>query len=139
MGAVNLIGYCAIIGLFGLDVRPDEEMNRMKYTTLVTHHPGLPWRAVVPGLPDCSAEAPTRAEVLEKIQARIVETVAHTEVVHIEAPASPRNTNGDARDDSVGDAAASPWQWFGAFQEDTQWGELFEAIETQRVSRSSDQ
>ena len=103
----------------------------MKYTTLVTHQPGLPWRAVVPGLPDCSAEAPTRDEVLERIQARIVETVAHTEVVQIEAPATPENTNGDA--------ATSPWQWFGAFQEDTQWGALFEAIETQRVSLASDE
>lgn len=100
----------------------------MKYTTLVTHQPGLPWRAIVPGLPDCSAEAPTRAEVLKKIQARIVETVSHTEVVQMEVPASPRNANGDSN------TAASPWQWFGAFQDDAQWGEMFETIEAQRTT-----
>lgn len=100
----------------------------MEYTTLLTHQPDSLWRAVVPGLPDCTAEAPTRAEVLAKIQERIAATVSYIEVVQVEVPASPKNTNGFPNEQ----ATSIPWHWFGAFQSDAQWGELFEEIEQQR-------
>lgn len=106
----------------------------MEYTTLLTHQPDSLWRAVVPGLPDCVAEAPSRAEVLVKIQKRIAETVSYTEVLQIEVPASPKNTNGT----SNGKPVAMPWQWFGTFQEDAQWKELFEDIEQQRDAQPAD-
>lgn len=100
----------------------------MEYTTLLTHQPGSQWRAVVPGLPDCTAEAATRADVLVEIQKRIVETVSYTEVVQIEVPASPKDTEGiAARKPNL-----MPWQWFGAFRDDMQWQQLFENIEQQR-------
>ena len=100
----------------------------MHYTTLLTHQPENTWRAVVPGLPDCVAEAPTRAEVLEKIRERILETAARTEVLRVEVPARPRNANGDLPEA----AASAPWHWFGAFQGDEQWTEIFTEIEQQR-------
>ena len=66
----------------------------MEYTALLTHQPGSSWRAVVPALPDCVAEAPTRAEVLAKIQTRIEETISNTEMLQIEVPALSKDTNG---------------------------------------------
>ncbi len=100
----------------------------MKYTTLLTYQPDSLWRAVVPGLPDCTAEAATRAEVLVKIQERIAETVSYTEVVQVEVPVSLKTTNGVPAEH----AGSTPWHWFGAFQKDAQWGELFEEVEEQR-------
>ena len=78
----------------------------MEYTALLTHQPGSPWRAVVPALPDCVAEAPTRAEVLAKIQARIEETISHTEMLQIEVPTRSKNANGSATVDALAEIAA---------------------------------
>ena len=100
----------------------------MEYTTLLTHQTDSPWRAVVPGLPDCAAEAPTRAEILVKIQKCIAEMVSYTEVLQIEVPASPKSTNGT----STENPKPVSWQWFGTFQDDAQWKELFKDIEQQR-------
>ena len=108
----------------------------MEYTTLLTQQPNSLWRAVVPGLPDCVAEAPSRAEVLVKIQARIAETISYTEVLQIEVPASPKNTNGTASEGPT--HPSKPWQWFGTFQDDAQWKELFEDIEQQRDAQLMD-
>jgi len=104
----------------------------MEYTTLLTHQPGFPWRAVVPGLPDCVAEAATRTEVLVKIQERIVETVSYTEILQVDVPVSPKSANGHPI------KQATPWQWFGTFRDDAQWGELFEDIDQQRDAQLMD-
>ena len=47
----------------------------MEYTVIVTHQQELRWKAVVPALPDCDAEAPTRVEVLSQIHKRVLEIV----------------------------------------------------------------
>ncbi|HRJ40724.1 MAG TPA: hypothetical protein PL105_02535 [Caldilineaceae bacterium] len=78
----------------------------MEYTTLLTHQPGSPWRAVVPGLPDCVAEAPTRAEVLTRIRARIAEQASYTEVLQIEFSVSLQNANGDGAVDALAEIIA---------------------------------
>lgn len=108
----------------------------MEYTTLLTHQPDSPWRAVVPGLPGCTAEAPSRAEVLVEIQKRIAEMASYTEVLQIEVPASPKSTNGTASEKPI--HPSKHWQWFGTFQDDAQWKELFEDIEEQRDAQPAD-
>jgi predicted RNase H-like HicB family nuclease len=85
----------------------------MNYTTLLTQKNGTSWRAVVPGLPECVAEAPTREEVLAKIQECIIEVVSHSEVIILQA-------------------SQTPWAWFGAFADDPMWGQIFDEIERER-------
>lgn len=103
---------------------------------MLTHQPGQPWRAVVPVLPDCTAEASTRQEVLAKIQECIQEVVQHTEILQIEVQAMPKNGNLTVvAENGVEPASApltTPWHFFGIFQNDPQWGQIFEEIEQER-------
>ncbi len=99
----------------------------MEYTVILTRQPGAPWRAAVPILPDCSVEAPTRTEALEKIQERIVVITSHSKVLRLHVPAAPKVTG-----EQLARASQTPWQWFGAFQDDPTWSALFDEIERQR-------
>jgi predicted RNase H-like HicB family nuclease len=99
----------------------------MNYTTLLTQKNGTSWRAVVPGLPECVAEAPTREEVLAKIQECIIEVVSHSEVIQLQVPVTPKTTNGQ-----ILQASQTPWAWFGAFADDPMWGQIFDEIERER-------
>jgi len=99
----------------------------MEYTVILTRQPGAPWRAAVPVLPNCTVEAPTRTEALEKIQERIITVTSHSEVLRLHVPAAPQAT---AKQPSK--ASQTPWQWFGTFQDDPTWGPLFDEIERQR-------
>ena len=99
----------------------------MEYTVILTRQPGAPWRASVPVLPDCAIEAPTRAKALEEIQKRILLVTNYSEVLRLQVPAAPKMA-----DEQLLKASQTPWQWFGAFQDDPTWGSLFDEIERQR-------
>ena len=99
----------------------------MEYTVILTQQPGDPWRAAVPVLPDCTVEAPTRTEALEKIQERIIVITSHSEVLRLHVHAAPK-----VIDEQPSKASQTPWQWFGTFQDDPTWAPLFDEIERQR-------
>ncbi len=101
----------------------------MEYTVVITKEPGAPWRAVVPVLPECEAEAETRDEVLTQIKERLTTTLRHTEVVRIEVP-SASEANG-----SSGHTTSAEWPDFGIFRNDPTLGAMFDEIERQRDSR----
>ncbi|MEZ4729662.1 MAG: hypothetical protein R3E79_21235 [Caldilineaceae bacterium] len=108
----------------------------MQYTTVLTHQPGQPWRAVVPALPDCVAEAPTRAEVIEKITECVQDTIQYTEILQLQVQATPRNGNDDSKidhaDESSPELTTVPLDLMGIFQDDPQWGQIFDEIEQRR-------
>lgn len=99
----------------------------MEHTVILTRQPGVPWRAAVPVLPDCTVEAPTRAEALEKIREHIIVVTSHSEVLHLHMLAAPKATG-----EQPSKVSQTPWQWFGTFQDDPSWGPLFDEIERQR-------
>jgi predicted RNase H-like HicB family nuclease len=99
----------------------------MEYTVILTGQPGTPWRAAVPILPDCTVEAPTRSQALEKIRERIAVVTSHSEVLRLNVHAAPKTTG-----EELSATSQTPWQWFGAFQNDPTWGLLFDDIERQR-------
>jgi hypothetical protein len=99
----------------------------MEYTVILTQPAVARWRATVPALPDCSAEAPTRAEVLGKIRERIISVARQTEVLRLQVPVTPQSMPIDAE---------TPWRWFGAFHNDATWDTLFDHLEQQREDRT---
>ena len=108
----------------------------MQYTTVLTHQPGHPWRAVVPALPDCAAEASTRTEVLEKIKECIQDVIQYTEVLQLQVQATPKNGSVENvvnnSTEVTSEIATTPWHLLGIFQDDPQWGQIFDEIEQQR-------
>ena len=91
----------------------------MEYTVIVTHHQELRWKAVVPALPDCDAEAPTRVEVLSQIHKRVLEIVEQSEVVRVQVPKFTP---------SIAATQTTPWHLFGMFRDDSTWGQLFDDL-----------
>ncbi|MCE7980602.1 MAG: hypothetical protein DYG89_05370 [Caldilinea sp. CFX5] len=108
----------------------------MQYTTVLTHQPGQPWRAVVPALPDCVAEAPTRAEVIEKITECVQDTIQYTEILQLQVQVTPRNGNSEStinqEQEANPDVTSVPLDLMGIFQDDPQWGQIFDEIEQRR-------
>ena len=99
----------------------------MEYTVILTRPSFSPlWHAVAPGLPDCAVEAPTRAEAIQEIQQLIMAVVSYSEVLRLEVPTSK------TADGLLPGKDETPWQWFGAFENDPTWGPLFDEIEQQR-------
>lgn len=99
----------------------------MEYTVIITRQPGMRWRATVPALPDCVAEAPTRDEVLEHIREQIKQVMLYSEVVRLQVPVVPEITETPSAE-----TIQTPWHWFGFFQDDPTWADLFDEIERQR-------
>ncbi len=96
----------------------------MKYTVLLTKSNGS-FRATVAGLPDCNVTARTRSEALKTVREAISDLVHHSEVVEVDVPEKPKS--GNLKE-------TTPWEWAGAFKNDSTWGELFDEIEAQRNS-----
>jgi predicted RNase H-like HicB family nuclease len=98
----------------------------MEYTVIITRQPGMRWRATVPALPECVAEAATRDEVLVNIQEQIKTFISQSEVVRLQVPivTTPEAT--------AAEAVSTPWHWSGVFQDDPTWGDLFDELERQR-------
>ena len=98
----------------------------MEYTIFLTQQPNAPWRAVVHELPDCTVEAPTRAEALERIQQRITSIARSTEVVRIPVAVLPKNVQETPL------FTQTPWHWFGISQDNAIASALYDEIEQQR-------
>jgi len=96
----------------------------MQYTVLLSKQPDAPWRAVVPALPDCVAEAATREEALARIKEHIAQAHEHFEIVQVEVPL----LNGN----QLGQTFEERYPYYGAFKDDPTWGELFDEIERRR-------
>jgi len=94
----------------------------MKYTVILTEDNGH-FQAMVAGLPDCTVLAKTRTEALNNIRQAISKLIGRSEIIQLEIPTEPKT--GQIHNDI-------PWEWFGAFKDDSTWGELFEDIERQR-------
>ncbi|NJO17828.1 MAG: hypothetical protein HC877_19485 [Thioploca sp.] len=91
----------------------------MKYTVLLTKENPEQFRAVAVNLPACQVQAKTRDEALSAIRDLMSRLLSQAEIVQLEIPNSPH-------------LEETPWQWFGAFQDDPTWGPLFDEIEHQR-------
>jgi predicted RNase H-like HicB family nuclease len=95
----------------------------MKYTVVLTEKLNGNIHVTVPGLPDCTLEAPTRDEALEKARESIARIVSQSEFIQLDVPMEP-TSNGFHLD--------TPWQWFGTFKGNPSWANVFEQIEQQR-------
>ncbi len=91
----------------------------MKYTVLITKENPELFRAIAVNLPHCQVQANTRDEALNAIRDLMSRLLSQTEIVQLEIPNSPH-------------LEETPWQWFGAFQDDPSWETLFNEIERQR-------
>ncbi len=96
----------------------------MKHTVLITKENPGHFRAVAANLPHCQVQADTRDQALSEIRDQISRFLSQTEMVQLEIPST--NSPNSSR------LEETPWQWFGAFQDDPTWAPLFEAIERQR-------
>jgi predicted RNase H-like HicB family nuclease len=101
----------------------------MEYTVVITKDPNSPWRAVVPALAHCEAEAETREEVMERIKDAIAQMPQrHIEVVKIEVPVvQPPSTNGTGYT-----TFEQEWPHYGIFKNDSSWDAIFDEIERER-------
>jgi len=94
----------------------------MKYTVMLKEENGH-IQATVPALPECMVKAPTRSEAISTIRQAISEIISRIEIIQIEVNAEPKSGNL---------LHETPWEWFGAFENDPTWGELFDDIERRR-------
>lgn len=106
----------------------------MEYVAYLTYQPDNSWQAVIPDLPDCIVNADTRVEALEKVKTLALNLVQQTELVRIELPISkPSTSDSGVQKNGQLDLGALG---FGAFKEDSSWGDIFDDIERQRDEHS---
>lgn len=98
----------------------------MQYTVAISEKPGGQWQAIVTDLPYCTAEAPTREEVLERIKTNLNAAASTVEFLQIEAP-----TNG-SQNGHVKKSVQQDWPGFGSHPNDPDWGNFFEELDRQR-------
>jgi predicted RNase H-like HicB family nuclease len=94
----------------------------MKYTVILTTKPNGGIHVSVPALPDCTVEADSRDEALHLAREAIGQFVNRSEITQVDVPQSSFSVSGND----------IPWQWFGAFQKDDTWDDLFDDIERRR-------
>ncbi|MGH9802963.1 MAG: type II toxin-antitoxin system HicB family antitoxin [Blastocatellia bacterium] len=97
----------------------------MQYTVFISETPTGQWQATVPVLPNCTAEAPTREALLERIKANLAATPI-IEALQIEVPINS-STNGHHPP-----SIEQEWPGFGAFKNDPWLNQIFDDIERQR-------
>jgi len=97
----------------------------MQYTVIISEKPGGQWQAIVPVLPNCTAEAPTREEVLVRIKNNLTAAASNLEVVQMEIPVNG-SQNGQAK------LSDSQWPGFGSHPNDPDWGDFFDELDRQR-------
>ena len=97
----------------------------MKYTVVLTEKGDGNVMVAVPGLPDCTVEATTRDEALEKARETINRMMNRSEILQLDVGPEP---------DSGNLHFGTPWEWFGAFKNNPTWGKLFDELERQRDS-----
>lgn len=98
----------------------------MQYTIVINEQPDGRWQAFVPFLPNCTAEAPTREAVLERVQENLLAATSKVEVLQLEVPANG-SQNGHHKQ-----SVQQEWPGFGAFKNDPWLNEIFDEIERQR-------
>lgn len=76
----------------------------------------------VPGLPDCTVEATTRKEALDKVRETLAATISRSEIIQLDVSTEPKAGNGQY---------STPWEWFGRFSSNPAWGTVFDEIEQQ--------
>jgi len=95
----------------------------MKYTVILTEDNKGNYFAKVPSIPDCSATAKSRDEVIISIRNAIVNIIRKSEIIQLDIPAIPKSSNFQSE---------TPWEFFGAFRDIPNWSSLFDEIEQQR-------
>ncbi len=95
----------------------------MKYTVVLTEKTDGNVMVAVPGLPDCTVEATTRDEALEKARETINRMMSRSEILQLDVGTEPGLENLNF---------GIPWEWFGTFKDNPTWGKLFDEIERQR-------
>ena len=95
----------------------------MKYTVIITEDKHGNVFAMAPGLPDCHVQAKTRKEVIRKIREVITEIISRSEVIQLEVSAEPKS--GVLHHET-------PWEFFGAYQNEPAWGAFFDEVERRR-------
>jgi hypothetical protein len=110
-----------------------ETVTEQTYQVLITHTPAMKagnrqlWQATLLGFPSISEEGVSRAQVIAQIERRIVDMVAHAEIVTLQAPALPVTAN--ATDDEL---TAQGWGDHGLFKDDPEALQIFDEIEQER-------
>ena len=95
----------------------------MEYTVILTKGKDREFYAAVPGIPECHTQAKTRHEAIRAIRTAISQFMRQSEIIQVDVPA-PSQTDITREE--------TPWEWFGAFQHENSWGDLFDDIERRR-------
>ncbi len=95
----------------------------MKYTVIITKEKDGDVHATVPGVPDCHVRAKTRHEVIRAIRESFADFISQSEIIQLELAAGPKS-------ESI--HQDTPWKFFGVFERDSMWGEVFDDIERRR-------
>lgn len=97
----------------------------MQYTVFISETPAGQWQATVPVLPNCTAEAPTREAVLERIKNNLA-AAPSIEALEIEVSANGSQNGHHPK------SIQQEWPGFGAFKNDPWLSQIFDDIERQR-------
>ncbi len=95
----------------------------MKCTVVLTERTDGNIHVTVPGFPECTVEASTRDEALRKIRGTINSVVSRSEILQLDVSSEPKST---------GSQFGTPWEFFGAFVNNPEWGDIFDEIEQQK-------
>jgi predicted RNase H-like HicB family nuclease len=98
----------------------------MKYTVVLTEKTDGNIHVTVPGLPDCIIEADTRDGALEKTRETIASIISRSEIFQLDVSAEPKSRNLHFD---------TPWEWFGIFKDNPEWGKLFDEITQQSAEK----
>ncbi len=80
----------------------------MKYTVILTEDNKGNYFAQVPNIPDCTATAKTRNEVIKNIKDVIANIMRKVEIIQLDVPDAPKSGNFQTE---------TPWDFFGAFED----------------------
>jgi predicted RNase H-like HicB family nuclease len=97
----------------------------MQYTVFISETLTGQWQATVPVLPNCTAEAPTREAVLERIKNNLA-AIPNVEALQIEV-----ETN-DSQNGHLKKSVKQDWPGFGSHPNDPDWGGFFDELDRQR-------
>ncbi len=95
----------------------------MKYTIVLTEKPEGGIHVSVPAFPDCHLDAVTRDDAIRLASEALAAFVSRSEIVDIDIPQQLKTTH---------PPDTTPWEWFGAAQNDATWGLFFDEIEHRR-------
>ncbi len=96
----------------------------MRYTVVLTDQLDGQIHVSVPGLPNCTVEAATRKEALQKIHKTISTIVSRSEIIQLDVPTEPKSDDLHLE---------TPWEWFGRFEDNPTWEMVFDKVEEQKA------